>query len=391
MTLDEAFHAAAQLLQERGQLLNGHLLRLVDGDKQLFDDVRRRLIQEGVAEDRSSVGLAVKESSPRFRSASMTGPGSQAPAVQSPPSGWWLMTAGATRGPLDLAELCEMRRRSEIKISDVVRHGTEGMWQRLDAIPELAASLPEEANDGNSLRIRDRQRAEFELYKSNWGGGHRAFSGNTKVQVGEASTAASASASGTADVTSLGSAVPIADQDTDPNRNSIDDRRFAPSARMWSIDDHKPPGWLKRSWNLMADLAGGSRRLTVILISFIAVGSFTYWWLQPPSSRTVYNEFTECRAAILKLQDRRAKRSDFSPVIDRYRPRVQYIVDRLRFRTSNPVQNELYLAGSQGLLPLIDNPLNPVTAERLFAQHMEAAQRLLDRTQASSAKVDAPK
>ena len=59
MTFEDARRAAIELLETRGQLLNGHLLRLVKGDKVLFREVRDSLIRDHLAEDRSNVGLAL--------------------------------------------------------------------------------------------------------------------------------------------------------------------------------------------------------------------------------------------------------------------------------------------------------------------------------------------
>ena len=64
MTLDESFQVARERLSQQGQLLNGQLLKLLDGDKDAFREVRARLISEGFAEDRFGVGLGRLESAP---------------------------------------------------------------------------------------------------------------------------------------------------------------------------------------------------------------------------------------------------------------------------------------------------------------------------------------
>ena len=48
-TFDEAFPAAAKLLDERGLLLNAPLLRMVDGDDRLFRELREGLIFDGLS------------------------------------------------------------------------------------------------------------------------------------------------------------------------------------------------------------------------------------------------------------------------------------------------------------------------------------------------------
>ena len=61
MTFEDACVAAEQLLDQRGTLLNVHLLRLFSGDKVLLRQVREFLIHKGIAEDRAGVGLARNE------------------------------------------------------------------------------------------------------------------------------------------------------------------------------------------------------------------------------------------------------------------------------------------------------------------------------------------
>lgn len=49
MDFDEFYQSAARMLDEREQVLYAHLLRLVDGDKDLFRQIKERLISEGRA------------------------------------------------------------------------------------------------------------------------------------------------------------------------------------------------------------------------------------------------------------------------------------------------------------------------------------------------------
>lgn len=166
-TFDEAFPAAAKLLDERGLLLNAQLLRMVDGDESLFSEVREGLIFDGLAEDRFGVGLArigpagARASSNRTRSQTESreaaGPieitfaavtddlvseePSHAVAPRSEESAeadWWLMGGGSTRGPFRFSTLRVMRRRGEIAQTDLVRHGVRGLWQSPDEVPGLA-------------------------------------------------------------------------------------------------------------------------------------------------------------------------------------------------------------------------------------------------------------
>ena len=397
MTLDEAIQAATTLLEQRGQLLNMHLIRLVEGDKDLFREVRERLIQDGLAEERSGAGLArigaaTKDRSDVSAGSSVDIGGNFASSGRSSAfrqADWWLMTSGAIRGPLDLAELCHLRRSGKIMPADVVRHGTQGLWRQPDDVPELAASKPDPVQRPKSFRIRDRRIAEWESDSIGPGGRGRSESTKNPYRI-------------------AAMAVPPEDNETTNDRRpdfaAVDEnvatiepapvsKRFIPAEEILSLGNQKRPGWLGRSWNLMADLVGGSRRLALLLLTIISAGSFLFWWWQPPPSRTIYNEFVACRAAIMKLQDRRAKRSDWAPVVERYRPRVQSLVDRLKTRATdrNPIQKSLYLAGMQGLLPLLENPVDPTAAERLFAQHIGNAQNRLDRRSVRPSPANPPK
>ena len=137
MTFDEAYVAAAELLVKREQLLNGHLLRLVDGDKALYSELRVALIRDGLAKDRPGAGLvharmtvtagAVEKG---FRELSerpdpvVRRSDEASPADES--SDWWLMVSGVIQGPFTYETLARMHRQGEIAPGDVVRQGTKG-------------------------------------------------------------------------------------------------------------------------------------------------------------------------------------------------------------------------------------------------------------------------
>lgn len=396
MTLDEAVHAAEQLLAQRGQLLNGHLLRLVDGDKELFRDVRERLIAEGIAEDRSGIGLARIERStksggePSLAGTSASDSNPPSTALMSTVAEWWLMSAGTIRGPLNLVNLCQMRRTGEIKTGDVVRCTDQGRWQNPDEVPDLFSARPVVDSIPDSFRIGQRLSAEREAYGTR--SRHR-FPSLQSPSNREPTTPQNdlhsenqenASQQGVSSRPNLqrGSETDIEnDLQTSPAElASTDDIRFVPPEKILALAKQRQPGWLTRGWNIAADLAGGDGRLKIILAVVVAAGLLIYWWKQPPAAQTIYNEFTACRAAVLKLQDRRAKRSEWAPVVERYRPRVQSFVNRLRSRATDryPLQQALYSAGSLGLLPLLENPMDPTPAERAFDQYMATAHELLD-------------
>lgn len=140
-TFEEAFPAAIRELDERGLLMNVHLLRLADSDEALSRDVRNALLNEGLAQDRYGVGLA---QSADFKTIS-TQVFSRLEAPYHEPAapeevvfaslsddGWWLMSGGMTTGPFTLEAIGQMRRRGEILKSDLIRQGERGMWQAVD-------------------------------------------------------------------------------------------------------------------------------------------------------------------------------------------------------------------------------------------------------------------
>ncbi len=151
-TFDEAFPAAAGLLEERGLLLNAQLLKVVEGDEALFREVREGLIFDGLAEDRFGVGLA-RVGAPGARASARRGgggadpssvtfaaaPGSSSSGDGSPvghrgdaepdENDWWVMAGGVTRGPWKFETLRVMQRRGEIAKMDLVRQGVRGQWR----------------------------------------------------------------------------------------------------------------------------------------------------------------------------------------------------------------------------------------------------------------------
>ena len=347
MTVDEACLTAARMLEERGQLLNGHLLRLVEGDKSLFREVRDALIRTGRAEDRSGVGLVRSESGqfvPHDEADSRTtknqsaglavgeviGQQVSAAIAESDQNSvdWWLMASGVIKGPFPLQVLRRMRMNDEIGPGDVVRCGTSGLWCQPGDV------LVPPAHD-----IRD------------------------GLHTGGKSGALQAHAGGRAEVAGLGSAELQAP--------------YVPPPKVWTADARPHPRWFSSGWILVADLVGGTRRLLQLLTLIAVVGAAVYWWRQPPPVSTIYKEFADCSRALQKLRERRVGRSEWAPTVNRLRPRIQSLVDLLQYR-SHPVQKELFYAGKLGLLPLLDIPANPTDSERVFDKHMNAVRLLLD-------------
>ena len=337
MNSEETFIAATRLLGERGQLLNAHLFRLVEGDKTLFREIRDRLVESGVAEDRSGVGLVrVEETASALNqkqfaivhksqddSESFDGTietthedsslsdFSAAEWVQTPD--WWLMTAGVVRGPMDLVTLCFMRQKGELLPADVVRQGTRGLWQNPEDVPLLAAARPKEV-----------RRQEIEM---------------------------------------TAQAIP-----------------FVPPAKTWKLSPEAGRYSPSHVWNIGAGIVGGSGRLAVLLVSLMAIGAVMYWWQLPPPARTIYKEFTTCRAVFKKLQDRRVNRNEWDEASSRYRPRIQYILNRLKPRASAkyPIEKALYHAGTEGVLSIIDNPGRYSDNEIEYEKHIKIVRDYLE-------------
>ena len=153
-TFDEAYLAATKRLDERGQLLNVELLRLVDQDEELLREIRETLIFHGIATDRFGVGLArssqpmvPKTAAPVAQGGRPTAAG-LAPEIhfqefdQTPVEEWRVMTGGMTRGPFSLPVLRSMWQRGEIGLFDLLRRGDRGIWQRPEELEFLADITP---------------------------------------------------------------------------------------------------------------------------------------------------------------------------------------------------------------------------------------------------------
>ena len=337
MTFEEAYSAAARLLEQRGQLMNGHLLRLVENDKAMFSEVRSALIRDDVAEDRSGVGLAFMSAvavaaSERQVDAEFAKSGETRQVTGDIGSGepdWWVLVSGAIRGPFDFETLCRMHRDGEIAPGDVVRQGERGLWQRPSNVLRLSAV--------ENQQIRQR-----------------------------------------------GTSMPASNKSDDVSADlPVIPSTYFPPEKIWSSGKADRPSRLRQIWDVLAHWCGGSIRLSMGLASLAAIGLFLLWWKQPPGSETIYKEFTDCYSTLQKLRERRIGRSEWAPTVTRYRPRVQSILTRLQFRAV-PVQKELYMAGTQGLMPLLDVPRDPTDAERIFEKHIRAARALLDNAESKS-------
>ena len=175
--------------------------------------------------------------------------------------------------------------------------------------------------------------------------------------------------------TDAGSGEPL----TDPRSRPEDEQPYVRPEKSWSIKQEKT-NWLSRGWQNMASMVGGTRRLYVMFAVILLCALIALWWRQPPASKTIYLEFTQIRASLRRLQEKRAPRSEFDLVSTRYRPRVKGIVDRLKRVASeqHPLENALYSAAVGGLLPMLENPMTPGSSVREFEIQMERANQLLE-------------
>jgi hypothetical protein len=143
-----------------------------------------------------------------------------------------------------------------------------------------------------------------------------------------------------------------------------------------------------RTWQQVSDIVGGPGRLRMILFAITAVVALVVWWRQPPSAGTIYREFLACHQKLKELRERRAGPTDWSAALSRERPRIRLLMDGLKKRASaaRPAEQELLWAGQFGLLELLKNPRDATEFERMFADHMSRAQRLIDPQNAQAAE-----
>jgi hypothetical protein len=336
MMFEEARRAAAELLQEREQLLNGHLMRLVNKDKDLFRDVRQSLIKEGIAEDRAGVGLVRLSPENNLRKSSDNRVGSDVKLdrtidhATAEADDYWIMVSGRTRGPFDYETLQKMVEQQELNVGDVIRRGRAGRWVQPSSL----------IRPGQDIRRHD----------------------STAVDP---------------------STTPAARRLPDSATLSSEPSEYLPPGKIWSLESRSRPSWLMTKWKIIADLFGGPKRLTQILIAIFLVSVLVVWWKLPPAPGTVYQEFADCYSQLQKLRERRIGRSEWTPTVNRFRPLVKRRVSQLRY-SRKQVEHELYKAGTLGLLPLLEVPSDPTQAERLFDKHMAAARRFIDKPQGSS-------
>lgn len=425
-TFDEVFSAAVKQLDERGLLLNVQLSKLVEGDEALSRDVRESLIVDGFAEDRYGVALArlnnpaARRSRMRNRSEATSREQEDSAEVtfagiqdEASVDDWWLMTGGIIHGPLSFATMRLMRRRGEIVGLDLVRQGEHGAWQCPDGVagltdvsdvtaPELSPStvpvpqtpylagrrrpqplLDPKTGLNAAAHVSGAGRPEQAVREFQHNGEELDVAGESSLTQPKRNTTR----------VSMKSLSPVDSALTGGNDRSESSPReaklpsrpasaaiFAASSRSTSAEIwHQVAG-------LIGALVGGRSRLGVIVATGAAVLLAVVWWRQSPSTGTIYREIWTCHRKLAELRTGRARMDDSSTVLAGEQSRILALRDILKRRASakRPADQELLWACEYGLLPQLKHPTNSPEFERVFANHMGRAQRLIDPAKAAS-------
>lgn len=479
-TFDEVFPAAVQELDERGLLLNMHLVGLVGGDQQLLATVREALIREGLAHDRYGVGLAKSSNFDTQRASYRDRPSPPTISTNSTEEivfagvsqsdvDWWLMSSGATTGPFSLDALIQMRRLGEVSDSDMIREGHKGMWLIPKDVVEFAditpakrpsqkvkipfaetaselrraateqisspspAMLPPPASRQNAVSGTPRvslaapsnpqDKNEIEYYL--WDAGHsvgpisleelqaRLASGSLEadefVQVGQ---------DGDWQPVSLAMGVPrpplqipqaalhaLQDEQTGSDlavATSTSLRTSTPRAATPVVkqdgtksskivakqSDEVPESPLVRGWLKASRLVGGQSRLWAIIAATTCSFALIVWLRQPPSPSVIYQELITTHKRTSEARRLQPGSNKPAKVASEELQRVIAIRDGLAKRASanRPAVQELLWACDYGLIPILEQPYGSPDFERVFADHMGRAERLIDPGKITSAQ-----
>lgn len=479
-TFDEVFPAAVQELEDRGLLLNMHLVGLVGGDQQLLSTVREALIREGLAHDRYGVGLAKSSNFDTQRATYRVQPSPPAAStnttdeivfagVSQSDADWWLMSCGATTGPFSLDILIQMRRLGEVSDIDMIREGPKGMWLIPKNVAELAditparrpsqkaktrstetalelgraatepvfsqsqEMMPPHASRQNAVlrtpripsavqsHAPDKDMIEYYL----WDAGHsvgpvsiqelqaRLESGSLEaedfVQVGK---------DGDWQPVSLAMGVPrpplqipqvalnaLQGGQTDPALaapTSTIWRTSTPQAAIPVVKQSNPKSSktvakqneeptespLVRAWLKASRLVGGQSRLWVLITATACSVAMIIWLRQPPSASVIYQELITTHKRTSDARRLQPGSNKPVKVASEELQRVVAIRDGLAKRASanQPAIQELLWACEYGLVPIMEQPYGSPDFERVFADHMGRAERLIDPSSSPSAK-----
>ena len=313
--------------------------------RDLFQAVRQQLIADGLAIDRNGVGLELAAELSDFEQVSSGNTAAVQTksagardtkansAVINIPNEWWIMRKGVVHGPYSTPTIQGMRNRHEFQPGDVFRNDLDKSWKSEKEYQQIfeRGSPKTPSADSNRILAHDLE-PQFEA-------------------------------------TELDS----------PDR--VEALHQLPG-KSWNIAKYQRHGRVKQLGIAAVHLAGGPARLTVISILIITIFALIGWWQLPPSNLTIYSEFVQMRSVLKRLQDRRVGRSEWESTTSRYRDRIRSITNRLKFWSTNrfPLSQSLYVAGTQGLLPMLDNPMSVGTSDWQFDQQMQKARSILEKS-----------
>lgn len=468
-TFDQAFPAAVQELDERGLLLNVHLVRLVDGDQQLLRTIREALITDGLAQDRYGVGLAKSADFDSQRATYHLQRSAQAVIAESPDevvfagesqneADWWLMSGGATSGPYSLDSLIQMRRLGDVSDTDMVRQGAKGMWLIPKDVAELAdisptkrtitrkaaASAPtlsavvaptvapeisrQEARQSavdrhavvpiafQSASVSQRPIVENGIEYFLWDAGNSVGPvGRLELQARldsgqlEAGDFVQVGRDGDWQPLSLALGAPrpplqIPQSALNALKGDLSDfdiaavptlsRAATPQAPIPVVKQGQPKSSkpaakqtvelpaspIIRVWVQAGHLVGGQSRLWAIVATAACSIAGVIWLCQPPSAGVIYQELVATHKKISEGRRLQPGSNKPSKVASEDLERIVAIKNGLAKRASanQPAIQELLWACEYGLVPLLEQPYGSKDLERIFADHMGRAERLID-------------
>jgi hypothetical protein len=461
-TFDQAFPAAVQELDERGLLLNVHLVRLVDGDQQLLRTIREALITDGLAQDRYGVGLAKSADFDSQRATYHLHRSAQTIIAESPDevvfagesqhdADWWLMSGGATSGPYSLDSLIQMRRLGDVSDTDMVRQGPKGMWLIPKDIVELAdisptkrtttrkgaasaptlsaVETPTVAPDLSRQEVRQSAVGRHDVVPASqrpivengieyflWDAGNsvgpvgrpelqaRLDSGQLEagdfVQVGRdgdwqpLSLALGTPRPPLQIPQSALNALKGEPSDSDTAVMPTLSRAATPQAPIPVVKQGQPKpskpapkqavelpaSPIIRVWVQAGQLVGGQSRLWGIVFAAACSIAVVIWLRQPPSASVIYQELAATHKKISESRRFQPGSNKPSKVASEDLERIVAIKNGLAKRASatQPAIQELLWACEYGLVPLLEQPYGSRDLERIFADHMGRAERLID-------------
>ncbi len=480
-TFDQAFPAAVQELDERGLLLNVHLVRLVDGDQQLLRTIREALITDGLAQDRYGVGLAKSADFDTQRATSHLQHSAQTVVAESPDeiifagesqndADWWLMSGGATSGPYSLDALIQMRRLGDVSDNEMVRQGAKGMWLIPKDIAELADISPakrtitkkatasvstlsviattlapeisrQESRTGQPPVVRDavvptahqstsiaqQPNVETGIEYFLWDAGNSIgpvdrHELQTRLDSGRLEAGDFVQAGRNADWQPLSlalgaprprlqipqsalNALKGEPSDSDAAALPMPSRAATPQAPIPVVKQGRsklaksaakqavelPESPIIRGWVQAGQLVGGQSRLLAIVFAAACSIAVVIWLRQPPSASVIYQELAATHKKV--SEGRRLQPGSNKPVkvASKDLERIVVIKNDLAKRASakQPAIQELLWACEYGLVPLLEQPYGSKDLERIFADHMGRAERLIDPAKITSEQVPA--